>query len=125
MLGWHVSIYRQRDGGASPASFDSAQGERLAVWQTDVGGLKWLRDLAGEGKAVDLDGNGYPWRFTAQARDLLPHAIPDPPAANENWLLDELSSVTPAWEGKTVTDPAAAERCSPDEWLLVEAWDES
>ena len=50
MLGWHVSVYRLSDGGGSPASFESKEGERLAVWQADVDGLNWLRDLATEGR---------------------------------------------------------------------------
>jgi hypothetical protein len=33
MLGWHASVYRQPDGGHSPATFESPEGERLAVWQ--------------------------------------------------------------------------------------------
>jgi hypothetical protein len=31
MLGWHVSVYRQTDGGASPAAFESPEGTRVAV----------------------------------------------------------------------------------------------
>jgi hypothetical protein len=45
MLGWHVSIYRQTNGGASPATFESPEGASLAVWQTDVDGLDWLLAL--------------------------------------------------------------------------------
>lgn len=29
------------------------------------------------------------------------------------------------WEGKTVVDRLAAAACREEEWLLVEAWDES
>jgi hypothetical protein len=42
MLGWHVSVYRQKEGGGSPATFESPEGARLAVWQADWDGLKWL-----------------------------------------------------------------------------------
>jgi hypothetical protein len=31
----------------------------------------------------------------------------------------------PWWEGKTTIDEAALDSCDPEEWLLVEAWDES
>jgi len=44
MLGWHISVYRQRDGGLSPATAESPEGTRLAVWQRDVDGLDWLRE---------------------------------------------------------------------------------
>jgi len=38
MLGFHMSVYRQTDEGVAPATFDSPEGPRLAVWQTDAWG---------------------------------------------------------------------------------------
>ena len=38
------------------------------------------------------------------------------------WLDDVL---TDKWVGHTLTDGAVVADCRPDEWLLVEAWDES
>jgi len=35
MLGWNISVYRQTDGGSSPAEADSEEGVWLATWQTD------------------------------------------------------------------------------------------
>jgi hypothetical protein len=125
MLGWHISVYRQTDGGASPATFESAEGPRLAVWQADWHGLDWLLELAKSGKAIDLGGSGYPCRFTATAEHLIPQFVERPPRAYDNWLLGAGDVVTDKWEGKTVVDGAAAAQCRPDEWLLVEAWDES
>jgi hypothetical protein len=29
------------------------------------------------------------------------------------------------WEGMTVIDATAIARCGPDEWLIIQAWDES
>lgn len=72
MLGWHVSVYRQTDGGGSPATAESGKGTRLAVWQTGIGGLDWIRELVKEGKVVDLGGNGYPSRFTAMGGCAVP-----------------------------------------------------
>jgi hypothetical protein len=65
MLGWHISVYRQADGGTEPATSETSPGTRLAVWQTSFDGLRWLDELAAEGKALDLGGNGYPTRYTA------------------------------------------------------------
>jgi hypothetical protein len=124
MLGWHISVYRQMDGGVSPAMFDSAKGTRLAVWQADWRGLDWLLELAKAGKAIDLGGSGYPCRFTATAESLIPHFIEQPPRANDRWLIGAGDVVTDKWEGRTVIAAAAAQ-CRSDEWLLVEAWDES
>ncbi len=125
MLGWHVSVYRQEDGGASPASYDSRLGTRLAVWHTHCFGLDWLKELAKAGKAKDLRGNGYPNLFTAQAQYLIPLVIDKPLEANKTWGygLGDILGLT--LEGKTVTNPTAAAQCRPDEWLAVVAWDES
>ena len=127
MLGWHVSVYRQPDGGNSPATFESAEGARIAVWQTDVDGLDWLIELAKEGKAVDLGGNGYPSRFTARAEILVPYLVTGSFSANETWVIPEGSYIPDpeAYVGKTRVDPEGAQQCRPDEWLLVEVWDES
>jgi hypothetical protein len=125
MLGWHISIYRQTDGGASPATNESPKGTRLAVWQTGLGGLDWIDELVKAGRAVYLGGNGYPLRYTAIAEHLIPRVVDEPPGAHRVWLHDPDDILTEKWEGKTVIDHAAASACRPDEWLLIEAWDES
>jgi hypothetical protein len=127
MLGWHVSVYRLLDGGSSAATFDSAQGARVAVWQTGLGGLDWLIELAKQGKAVDLGGNGYPNRFTAQAEILAPHLLNETFPANDTWVIGEGSYIADpkAWVGKTQIDQEGVQQCRADEWLLVEVWDES
>ena len=125
MLGWHISVYRQTDGGASPAAPESAHGIRLAVWQTGVGGLKWLDELVTAGKTMDLGGNGYPCRCTATAEHLIPCFVDGPPEAHRIWACGPHDILGDKWEGKTVIDRVAIADCRPDEWLLVEAWDES
>jgi hypothetical protein len=125
MLGWHISIYRQTDGGASPAGADSPGGKRLAVWQAGLGGLGWIEALVKEGKAIDLGGNGYADRYTATAEYLIPQIVEGPPGALSTWICEPSDLLTDQWEGKTVFDRDAAGDCRPDEWLLVVAWDES
>lgn len=125
MLGWHISVYRQTDDGLAPATTESARGLRLAVWQTGLRGLDWIMELVKAGDAIDLGGNGYPCRYTATARNLVSHIIGGPPEANAIWLFDEHDILTEEWAGKTVIDETVVSACPPDEWLLVEAWDES
>jgi hypothetical protein len=124
MIGWHISVYQQSDGGNSPATLDATEGTRIAVWQSNEYGLRWLDELAAEGKAVDLGGNGYPNRYTATAEHLLPRILAKPPEARDIWIGE--GTVDPeVWVGKTLIDGVAAGKCRLDEWLLVEAWDES
>lgn len=124
MLGWHISVYRQEDGSA-PASVRSPVGSTLAVWQTGCDGLRWLKELVQRGKALDLGGGGYPDRYTATASVVLPAIQAGPPLANEPWKSDPGDILLPNWLGKTTIDLTAIERCREDEWLLIEAWDES
>ena len=125
MLGWHISVYRQVNGGQTPANSDSPRGDRLAVWQTGLGGLDWIHELVKEGKVIDLGGTGYPCRFTATCEVLIPRIAKEPPGARATWASGPSDILLKGWEGKTVLDEAALSGCRPGEWLLVEAWDES
>lgn len=124
MTGWYISVYRQEAGGSSPATKQSQTGKRLAVWQTGLSGCDWLDALVKVGKAVDLCSNGYPNQYTATAEYLVPKLIAGPPLANNIWNRDDGDIVDERWEGKTV-DAIEARQCKFDEWLIVEAWDES
>ena len=125
MLGWHISVYRQTDGADSPAAVRSHLGARLAVWQADWDGLDWLNELVKQGNAMSLGGSGYPFRYTAPAQHLIPLIGEAPPGARTTWLREDGDTITDKWEGKTVIDHATASLCTPNEWLIVEAWDES
>lgn len=125
MLGWNIDVYRQTDGGASPATAKSPEGARLAVWQTGLGGLDWIDELVKAGKAIDLGGNGYPCRYTAPAKYLIPQISDEPPGARKNWGFDEGDILLEGWIGKTMIDHDVIADCRPDEWLLIVAWDES
>lgn len=125
MLGWHVSVFRQRDGGALPALATSPRGSRLALWQADVDGFRWLDELIKEGRAIDLGGQGYPMRLTAPANVLIPRIVGNPPRSRGTWVYGAADVVTEEWAGRTMIDHSLIAACLPTEWLLVEAWDES
>ena len=125
MLGWHISVFRQADGGSTPAKRDAEEGPRLAVWQTGWEGLQWLDELAAAGNAIDLGGNGYPNYYTARAEHIISRVVAGPPLAKRTWTFGEHDIIMPNWEGKTVIDLAVADDCRPDEWLIIIAWDES
>ena len=125
MLGWHISIYRQTDDGASPATAESSPGTRVAVWQTGLGGLDWIDELVKAGKAINLGGRGYPSRYTATTENLIPRIGDEPPGARPVWAFGVGDILTEKWVGETLIDHAAAAACRPREWLLIEAWDES
>jgi hypothetical protein len=125
MLGWHISVYRQQNDGTSPASFGDAHGTRLAVWQTGLGGLDWIYELVKQQNAICLGGNGYPLEFTAMMTHLKARLLEGPPEAKAVWGHDPTDILLPGWLGKTTMDLEALEECRPDEWVLIQAWDES
>src|ERR1044071_1795195 len=125
MLGWNISVFRQHRGGSEPATFGCERCSRLAVWQAQVFGLEWIKQLVAARKGVDLGGGGYPSQFTVKARDLREVILEGPPHVNEIWLHDPGDILTSKWVGRTFIDREALEACSAEEWLVVEAWDES
>jgi hypothetical protein len=125
MLGWHIAVFRQADGGAAPATIESAKSTRIAEWQTGLNGVEWLHDLIGDGEAIQLLGGGYPDLLTTTAAHLLPRILEGPPEAKSPWASSPPDLITDNWEGRTLLNHAALEDCRPDEWLLVEIFDES
>ena len=125
MLGWNIGVYRLMENEEGPATATSSYGTRLAVWQTGLYGLKWIDELVKEGKAIDLDGNGYPFRYTATAEHLIPHFVHGTREAHGMWNLEAADILMMEWHGKTAIHQTAIAACRPDEWLLLVAWDES
>jgi hypothetical protein len=108
-LGWEITVYRQSSGGASPATANSPYGALLATWVVGVRGLDWLDELVKESEAIYLGGNGYPFLYTAPAEYVLPKII-------------EVSAGARRLSGPPA--PLVAQ-CRPDEWLIIEAMDQS
>jgi hypothetical protein len=125
MPGWHITVYRQDSGGDSPASSEVATGATLAVWQTGLGGLNWLDDLVEKDLAISLGGNGYPTKYTAKLEHVRKVVLDGPPLARETWVFEVGDILTDAWLGKTTVYQEALCQCPAEEWVLIEAWDES
>ena len=125
MLGWNVAVYRQAQAGASPATKATALGDRLAIWQTSVHGLSWIKALVTSGDAVLLEDGGYPTRFTGRASSILDAVMSGPPAARTVWQADGHDILHEEWTGQTVIHRHKIADCYHDEWLVIEAWDES
>jgi hypothetical protein len=125
MLGFHISIYKLQNGAQPVSSALASKGVRLAVWQSGIGGLHWLDGLVKKGVAISLGGDGYPTAYTARIKHLRPAIFKGPLEANAVWGCDPGDILTDGWCGTTTIDQKALGACSPDEWVLVEAWDES
>ena len=101
MLGWFVCIYRQAISKTLPATNMRQDEGLLAKWQTGLYGLDWLNKLVEEGKALEVaTNNGYPIRYTATAKHLIPYIVDNPPNARENWIADDGDVLLPSWKGE-------------------------
>jgi len=144
MLGWNISVYttvgRNTSDAPTPqvqpstrgwtlAQVDSlrgrfARGDRIAAWQSGIAGLRWIDELVKSGAAIAESTNGYPSVFYAKAVDVVP-LLNSPPGARQVWASGPDDILTEEWAGRTVVDHGAAATCTPEEWLLIVAWDES
>lgn len=123
MLGWDIYISRQRDGGSAPAAFEAETGATLESWDGGMWGLRWADDLAKAGEAIDLGGNGYPMRYTAQAK-VLRHSRAIPLRLVWNQAPVALAVALAGALAPVPRKPSLYD-CPPDEWLVIEAWDQS
>ena len=145
MLGWLISVSRcglrtvreargdadamrsvliETTGSADvPESTDADQ--RLATWQTGLGGLDWLDPLISSGRAVATSRGGYPETYLIPCRDFMALLNEGLPHERPAWGTDPGDILSDRWLGRTTINDDTLARCDPDEWLLVEAWDES
>jgi hypothetical protein len=115
MLGWQVFVLNESD----------AEGESLISWSTGFDGLSWLDELVKQGLAQDLGGNGYPNKYIVKASIILPKIVPSLPSYEGKLVIgdDYVLEAGKNWEIKIRQSKIDA--CSPDEILLIEAWDGS
>lgn len=125
MLGWYFCVLRLADRGKTAPTEDSPVSEKIAEWQTGPSGGKWLDTFVEDGIAIDLGGNGYPNRYAARARILRDIPRNGPPNARATWATEPNDVLLEHWKGKTTVYEADLEACDPDEWLMIEMWDES
>lgn len=111
MLGWSITVYR--------CESDTSPNVTPANWLAGREGLDWLHKLIESGDATRMEMHGYPSRFLVTAGAALPVILKDPPPPGVRLP-----------DGHGPTQGAYLNRneialYSPDEQLLVEAWDQS
>ena len=117
MLGWQVLVFKESD-------FDGTE-KSLISWTTGLGGLSWLDELVKQGLAQDLGGNGYPNKYSGQASIILPKIVPALPSYEGKFVIGD-DYVLEGGENREIRiNQSKIDACSPDEKLLIEAWDRS
>lgn len=106
-MGWHVHVVRsgshRREG-------------RVASWRTHTLGLGWVDSLVECGQASFDGGDGYPYRYSIRADDLIAEFAREAQrnAGSERRGLRQFDILR--------LGPAASE-CAPSDMLHLEAWD--
>ena len=130
MLGWWITVMTLVHDSSVVASKEEYEKHILASWETGLGGVDWLIALANNGKATwDKSKDGYPWRFTARASEILPVITSGLPKHQGVWTFGmdpgEEYATPPSWSGKVQLRPQNIERCQPEARLIIDAWDQS
>ena len=119
MLGWGVGVFRQKDGGGSPAVCDDTMSYHedaivpaMAGWDAQIGGLNWIDELVEEERAFQLQKGGMPNIYTVQAKDLKFLLKSPPPGV-----------FTYGGRPEYNVNKKELRSCSPEEWLIIVVWD--
>lgn len=124
MIGFQVRIYRLQ-AGASPELDDPDEDLLFATWMTGFRGLDWIEALVKQGRAVDLGGDGYPFKYSATAAVLLPLLATGIPQSGGPLVIGDDYALSAGWAGDVKLDQAKVSQCSPHETLVIVAWDQS
>jgi hypothetical protein len=118
----------------------------LAFWRAPAAGDRWLDQLVGAGKALQLKHGGFPSRWTALAVDVLPMLIPlthlsameplrvhpterELPGYKYAYMIDAKDFNLAVITGKFIWDVQLncelIARCPPVQILTIDVWDAS
>ncbi|MGB4813155.1 MAG: hypothetical protein WBP13_11840 [Methylophilaceae bacterium] len=119
MLGWWISIYKQKDFGLDKADRNE---HRLATWESAVNGIRWLEELVNNGQA-EKSGDGYPYRYKAIASDILNVIVSGPPKHEGSLVIGDDYVLPGSWTGNIEFNDKNIAECAPDEPLIIMVWD--
>lgn len=125
MIGWWIVVSTQTPQERDQADQDTRRAAILAQWEAGAEGIRWVEQLAEQGKAAKLSGSGYPNRYTAQARDVLPLLGVAPPAAGGTLIIGDDYVMPSNWRGKIELHAERVAACPADHVLTIDAWDQS
>lgn len=120
MLGWGIQVFN-----VNPVQKLELKGKDafapylLATWEAGLDGLDWIYELKANGKAVQLQNDGFPNRYAAKAADVLPFIRHRLPSYSTQWVDGE-----DGIEYLSVKrHPDNIEGCPLDATVTIDAWD--
>jgi hypothetical protein len=121
-VGWGINIWRQVD---SPDTRARTRRGFIGRLEASLGGLDWLDALVAAGHATSLGGDGYPVRYTVAAAVLMSTLYSGPHRHDGSLVIGADCTLPGVWAGDISLDRSVLAECSPDEELMIEAWDQS
>jgi hypothetical protein len=123
MIGWWIFVIAQTPEERAVAE-DLKEGV-LATWEASLAGIDWIDALVKSGKAARVLAGGYPSRYRAIARDVLPLIAGGPPAHDGIAVIGDDYVMPGDWSGNVTLHGDRIERCPPSQVLTIEVWDQS
>jgi hypothetical protein len=135
MLGWEIFIFRVttqlpliRSSDLTRHNFNpeyKGWTKCVATWTTGMGGTNWLKKLITQGKAEDMGGNGYPDRYRANAEVIATMLQSGPPRHTGPMVIGDDYATPPGLLKDIRINHFELDKCTPDEILIIEVWDQS
>lgn len=125
MLGWEIFIHTELSESRNQEDWHWPKDENvLATWRANVAGINWLKKLVKDGRAEYLGGNGYPERYLAKHKDLMPIIKQGPPTDKGPMVIGENYFTPSGWVSEAIIKLDRFEQIHPDDVLVIDAWDE-
>lgn len=126
MLGWELIVHTEFSESKNQSDWKWPHKDSvLATWRSNVAGLDWLKKLSDGGKVIYLGGNGYPERYLAKVKDILP-LIKNGPPAHKGPLVIGDDYVTPSgWVSEITIHLEQFSKLDPETSIVIDGWDES
>ncbi len=121
MIGWWIVIAQE-----TPEDRDANPDKKIGViasWESSLSGLDWLDQMTKLGKATQLTKGGYPTRYIAFAKDVLPLIKDGPPKHDDMEIIGDDYVMPNGWSGNITMHLAKIATCPPDQILTIDAWD--
>ena len=124
MLGWDILIHKEHSESTNELDWRLPNKDNvLATWQASLGGDDWLIELVEMDKAKCLGGCGYPIRYLAKVKDVLPLIQAGPPTHRGPLVIGE-DYVTPrGWVSDATINLEMFNLENPDSVIVIDTWD--
>ncbi len=123
MLGFLIIVYPE---GAKLTKLPQIQDpETVAHWLVGYSGIDWLEDMVKTGLATCLNSSGYPCQYRMLWKDLLPELLIQPKPHRGPPVIGEGYAMESGWTDPKKINREALARRQSDDWMIVDAWDQS